>query len=61
VITAAAFILDSWAHPNPTPSEPTTTTSVTPLTPASTPISATPASPPATDPPMKRGHGHRKG
>jgi serine/threonine protein kinase len=60
VITAAAFILDSWAHPNPTPSEPTTTTSITPLTPASTPISATPASPPATDPPMKRAHGHRK-
>jgi serine/threonine protein kinase len=61
LITAAAFILDSWAHPNPTPSEPTTTTSVAPLPPASTPISATPASPPATDPPMKRGHGHRKG
>jgi serine/threonine-protein kinase len=60
VITAAAFLFDSWAHPNPTPSEPTTTTSVTPLTTVSSPISTTPTSPPETDPPKKRGHGHRK-
>jgi serine/threonine-protein kinase len=60
VITAAAFLFDSWAHPNPTPSEPTTTTSVTPLTTVASPISTTPTSPPETDPPKKRGHGHRK-
>jgi serine/threonine-protein kinase len=60
VITAAAFLFDSWAHPNPTPTEPTTTTSVTPLTTVSSPISTTPTSPPDTDPPKKRGHGHRK-
>jgi serine/threonine-protein kinase len=61
VITATAFLFDSWAHPNPTPSEPTTTTSVAPLTAASSPISTTPSSSPDTDPPKKRGHGHRKG
>jgi eukaryotic-like serine/threonine-protein kinase len=61
VITAAAFLFDSWAHSNPTPSEPATTTSATTVTPASSPISTTPTSPPTTEPPKKRGHGHGKG
>ncbi len=60
-ITAVAFLVDSWAHQNPAPSAPTTTTSATTLTPASSPISTTPTSPPSTAAPKRPGHGHHKG
>jgi serine/threonine protein kinase len=54
IITATAFIVDSWAHPTRMPSAPTSTTS-TP-NPTTSPISTTP-SPPPTNPPKKHGHG----
>jgi serine/threonine protein kinase len=60
LITAAAFVVDSWTHPAPVPSTPTPTTSTTPPSTTSTPVttttSATSVLPPA-QPPRKHGHG----
>jgi serine/threonine protein kinase len=60
IITATAFIVDSWAHPTPMPSAPTSTTSTT--SPASSAVSTTPFLPPI-NPPKKhgRGKGHNGG
>jgi serine/threonine protein kinase len=55
IITATAFIVDSWAHPTPIPSAPATTTSTT--SPVSSATSTTPLLPPPADPPKKHGHG----
>src|SRR3984957_10330326 len=60
-ITAVAFLVDSWAHQNPAPSQPTPTTSATTVTPASSPSSTTVTSPPTTAAPKRPGHGHHKG
>ncbi len=66
VITAAAFIADSWTHPVPAPvTPPTNTTASSTATPASAvpaPPSTAPLAPPA-EPPKKHGHGkgHNKG
>jgi serine/threonine protein kinase len=60
LVTAAAFIVDSWTHPVPMPVAPTTTTSAsTPATtsaPVATITSATLLPPPA-EPPKKHGRG----
>jgi serine/threonine protein kinase len=64
IITAAAFILDSWTHPTPTPSAPATTSSATTVAPTSSLSTTAPATPiPPTqtvDPPKKHGRGHGK-
>jgi eukaryotic-like serine/threonine-protein kinase len=54
IITATAFIVDSWTHPTPMPSAPATTTSTT--NPTTSAISTTPSLPP-TNPPKRHGHG----
>jgi serine/threonine-protein kinase len=52
LVTAAAFIVDSWTHPAPVPAVPTTTTS------ASTPTTTSATSlPPPAEPTKKHGRG----
>ena len=64
LITVAAFVLDSWAHPTPTPTEPTATTPASTVAPSSTSTSSTETPVPSTqpvDPPKKHGRGHQRG
>jgi hypothetical protein len=60
LVTAAAFIVDSWTHPAPVPAVPTTTTSASTPTTTSSPVATTTSAtslPPAAEPPKKHGRG----
>jgi len=65
LVTAAAFIVDSWTHPAPVPAVPTTTTSASTPTTTSSPVATTTSAtslPPPAEPTKKQGRGKgRKG
>jgi serine/threonine-protein kinase len=57
LVTAAAFIVDSWTHPAPAPTPTTSTTTPTTSAPVTTTANSATSLPPPAEPPRKHGHG----